>query len=334
MDKFATISATVLLMAVLAGGCIQNDNREQYQPAQSTTTLKGFSLSPKSFQQDDFTEFFETARLGGGGIISWNGDWNELGTTGANGAPYVIAALSSKYGYTPLIELQLFSQDDGMLIRQLNETTRERYKESVVAFSKKCKPEYIAVGIEVNVLYEKSPEDFREFAGFYEEVYDAVKAESPNTKIFTVFQLEKMKGLNGGLFGGENNVSDSQWHILERFPKADIIAFTTYPGLVYKDPSEIPKEYYSEIRLHTSKPVAFTEVGWHSSARPIGWESNGPEQAEFVGRFFNLTHGLGAEFTVWSFLYDQDVQEPFNSMGLRFANGTMKQAWDAWIVAG
>jgi len=29
-----------------------------------------------------------------------------------------------------------------------------------------------------------------------------VKSVSPQTKVFTIFQLEQMKGLNGGLFGG------------------------------------------------------------------------------------------------------------------------------------
>ncbi|MEM2930115.1 MAG: hypothetical protein QW797_04590 [Thermoproteota archaeon] len=294
----------------------------------SSETLKGVSLSPRSFQQSDLMDFFEKAKQGGK-IVSWAGDWNELGAV--NGGPKVVTELASTYDYIPLIELQFFTQSDGRLLRPLNEMTKEDYKNSTVEFAEKYKPKYLAIGIEVNVLYEKSLEDFEEFVEFYDEVYDAVKSKSPDTKVFTVFQLEKMKGLNGGLFGGENDPAKSQWFLFDSFPKSDIIAFTTYPGLVYENPSEIPENYYSEIILHTEKPVAFTEVGWHSNASPEGWESSDAEQAEFVTLFFSLTKNMNKEIEVWSFLYDQNVSEPFNSMGLWRIDGTSKPAWDSWV---
>ncbi len=140
-----------------------------------------------------------------------------------------------------------------------------------------------------------------------------------------------MKGLNGGLFGKANDPSLSQWNLLDRFPKMDLAAFTTYPGLIYWSPSEIPADYYSEIQQHTTKPVAFTEIGWHSAASPAGWESSNAEQAQFVTVFFNLTSNLNKEMA--SFLYDQNTIEPFNSMGLWNANNEAKPAWNTWISA-
>ena len=121
--------------------------------------------------------------------------------------------------------------------------------------------------------------------------------------------------------------------ILNKFKKSDIIAFTTYPGLIYPNPSEIPADYYSEIKSHTTKPIAFTEIGWHSAASPKGWESSESEQAEFVKIFFNRTTGLNSEFIVWSFLYDQKTIEPFNSMGLYGTDGNAKTAWAEWLSA-
>lgn len=143
-----------------------------------------------------------------------------------------------------------------------------------------------------------------------------------------------MKGLSGGLFGGINDPTKSQWSLLDRFPKSDIIAFTTYPGLIYENPSEIPADYYSEIKSHTVKPIAFTEIGWHSGTGPTGWESSDAEQAGFVTTFFSLTEELNKELVIWSFLYDQDISEPFNSMGLRRSDGNAKPAWDSWVNAG
>lgn len=293
-------------------------------------TLKGLSLSPKSFNPADFTDFFEKAKQTGE-IVSWAGDWHELSNT-QSGGPAVVASLASTFGYVPIIETQFFTQSSGRMLRPLDNNTKQIYKTSAADFADKYKPEYFAFGIEVNTLYVKSPADFDNFVQFYSEIYDTVKAKSPGTKVFTIFQLEKMKGLDGGLFGGTNDPAKAQWTLLDRFPSSDIIAFTTYPGLIYKDPSEIPADYYTEIKLHTSKPVAFTEIGWHSANGPVGWESSEAEQAKFVEVFFSLMGDLNKEFVIWNFMYDPDTFEPFSSMGLRSRiDGTAKPAWDEWI---
>lgn len=293
---------------------------------QSGRIQKGVSLSPRSFQSADFSDFFEKAKIAGN-VVSWAGDWNELNNP--NGGPKIVVELASKYNYTPLIELQFFTQSTGVLLRPLDDATRQTYKNTAATFAKKYALKYLGIGIEVNTLYAKSL-DFDAFVQFYNEVYDAVKAESPDTKVFIIFQFEGMKGLNGGLFG-TNDPAQAQWSILDRFPKSDLMAFTTYPDLIYKDPSEIPSDYYSEIRKHTGKQIAFTEIGWHNEASPPGWESSEAEQADFVKTFFNNTRGLNQEFSIWSFMFDQDTTEPFRSMGLYRRDGTAKTAWDAWL---
>jgi hypothetical protein len=292
--------------------------------------LKGVTLSPLSYDTSGFTGFFEIARQAGG-VISWAGDWAEANET--NGGPIVLAELAEKYDYTSLVELQFFTQSTGLLLRGLDESTRRTYREGAVALVRKYRMKYLAVGIEVNTLYAKSPADFDAFVQLFGEVYHAVKAASPNTRVFTIFQLEMMKGLNGGLFGGVNDATEAQWMLLDRFRETDIVGFTTYPGLVYRAPQDLPADYYSEIRNHTSKPVAFTEIGWHSQDGPPGWESTEYEQAEFVRTFSALSSSLRPELRLWSFLYDQDSVVPFSSMGLYSRDGVAKLAWDSWISA-
>ncbi|HIH22672.1 TPA: hypothetical protein HA238_03015 [Candidatus Micrarchaeota archaeon] len=346
--KFRNILfSSVILIILLIAGCTQSEKKEggntkiteTVKNIPTTTsetlapppkTLRGFSLSPKSFESADFKEFLEKVKAGGS-ALAWSGDWKQL-ESNDNGAK-VISELCPQYGCEPIGIVQFFTQTDGELLRPLSAETKQKYKESAVEFAKKYKPEYFGIGIELNILYEKSPADFDEFVTFYAEVYDAIKTASPGTKVFTIFQLEKMKGLGGGLFGGENNPANAQWDILNKFKKSDIIAFTTYPGLIYPNPSEIPADYYSEIKSHTTKPIAFTEIGWHSAASPKGWESSESEQAEFVKIFFNRTTGLNSEFIVWSFLYDQKTIEPFNSMGLYGTDGNAKTAWAEWLSA-
>ncbi|MBU7019017.1 MAG: hypothetical protein HXS44_16020 [Theionarchaea archaeon] len=317
-----------ILMSIVLLGCINQENEIENRDEFPQEPMKGVSLSPRSFESEDFTRFFEIAQQAGK-IISWAGDWNEL--TMENGGPRVVTELASVYDYVPLVIVQFFTQSTGKLIRPLSAENREKYTMSALSFVKTYHPQYFALGIEVNVLYEKSPQDFEDFVTFYSEVYDAIKKESPITKVFTIFQLERMKGLHGGLFGGENDPDNEQWTLLDKFPKVDIAAFTTYPGLIYKNPSDIPADYYTEISLYTRKPVAFTEIGWHSTAAIPGWESSEYEQREFVEIFFTLTKNMNIELMIWSFLYDQGISEPFWSMGFYDKDGNAKPAWDAWI---
>lgn len=334
--------ALLLVPALLLAGCTQTQQAEKpvstpiVQASVAATAAqaeakefnKGVSLSPKSFSQEDFTMFFVKAKQAGG-LVSWAGDWNQL--EGENAAPQVLAQLAPQNGLETVIQPQFFLQDSGQLLRDLNESAQEEYKAFAAEYARKYKPKYLGLGIEVNVLYEKNPQEFNKFVSFYGTVYDAVKQASPSTKVFTVFQLEKMKGLNGGLFGGENNESKNEWLLLEKFGKTDLIAFTTYPNIIFKSPSEIPADYYSSIRQKTSKPVAFTEIGWHSAPTPQGWESSEEEQEEFVKTFFSLTKSLKQEFSVWSFLYDQKTKEPFDTAGLYASDGKEKKAWKAWL---
>jgi len=334
MNIRGSLIVTVILIGALAISYFGKELIEQAAAEENFSyTLKGVSLSPRSSQADDFTGFLDKVKQTGE-VLMWAGDWIELSNPTA-GAPRVVMGLASEYDYAPLIVVQFFTQSSGKLLRPLNEKTKQIYKNSAVGFADEYKPRYLGLGIEVNVLYEKSPADFELFVQFFNEVYDAVKAISPKTKIFTVFQLERMKGLHGGLFGGRNDPSRTEWSLIDKFPKSDIIAFSTYPGLIYKNPAQIPVDYYSGIKSRMAKPVAFTEIGWHSDRSPRGWESSGAEQAEFVKRFFSLTKDLDLQLAIWSFMYDPDTFEPFKSMGLRRrSDGVAKPAWNEWLNAG
>jgi hypothetical protein len=334
MQAKAKLATAVLLIGImlvamlLLAGCNRKTAIDG-DPSPSANTLTGVILSPRSFESADFTDFFHKANETGD-VVSWAGDWNELAKT-TDSAPKIVAELASTYDYVPMIELQFFTQSSGQLLRPLDATNKLSYKNSAVAFARNHQPRYLGLGIEVNILYEKSPTDFDAFVSFYADVYDAVKAVSPDTEVFTVFQLERMKGLSGGLFGGVNDPNKAQWSLLDRFSKSDIIAFSTYPNLVYKNPEEIPDDYYSEISAHTSKRIAFTEIGWHSSDSPTGWESSETEQTQFITKFINLTEAIDMEMAIWSFMYDQNTFEPFNSMGLRRSDGSPMPAWDEWV---
>jgi hypothetical protein len=286
------------------------------------------SLSPRGWGSPDFANFFTKAKQAGY-IVTWSGDWAQLGDP--KGAPYVVAQLAAANGLKPVIIAQFFTQSTGKLLRPLNDSTKQGYEAGAVSFAKAYKPEYIGFGIEINMLQEASPTDYASFKALFAQVAAAVKQASPNTKVFTVFQLERLRGLRGGLFGGADDPAVNDWVLLSDFPDADLLAFTTYPCIVYRDPSDIPADYYTaEITQHTSKPIAYTEAGWFRVG-VAGWESSPEEQARFVTRYIELTKPLSPGLIVWSFLYDQGVGEPFASMGLLGKDDSTSPAWEAWL---
>ncbi len=100
----------VLLFGLVFIDACGNSQRVVSPSQQPSGMLKGVSLSPRSFQSADFTDFFEKAKQAGN-IVSWAGDWKELNNT-TNGAK-VVAELASTHNYIPLIELQFFTQSTG-----------------------------------------------------------------------------------------------------------------------------------------------------------------------------------------------------------------------------
>lgn len=281
----------------------------------------GVSLSPKSFEGEDFANFFPLASELGQ-ILTWAGDVGELSKP--EGAPTVVTTLAEQSNLEPVMII-------GVSAETLKNTgSRDQAKLQIIGWSDQHQPEMIGIGNEINYTFRDDPDGLTSFVSFFEEVVPEIKKVSPETEVFTVWQLEWLKGLHGGLYGGQNNTEAlSQWFLLEQFPSADFFAYTTYPMLIYQTPEEIPPTYYSEIADTISKPMAFSEAGWFRTG-PKGWASSVTEQTDFIERFFALTDELDSRFRIWPFVYDQAVTEPFTTLGLLKTDQTTSPAFEAW----
>lgn len=300
-------------------------------PLPSEETLYGVSLSPRSYQQEDFLDFFGLAQQAGG-VVRWAGDWAELGKAG--GGAEAVAGLAGQFNYVPVFEANVFSQSPTELLRPLTDEQVEEYVRLAREFAEKERPRYLGLGIEVNILYEEMPEEFDRLVVLFGRAAQAVKEVSPETQVYVTFQLERMHGLAGGLWGGVNDPAEARWELVDRFPQADLIAFTTYPGLNYRHPDDVPPTHYTEILEHVGgRPVAFTEVGWHSGEIFEGWDSTEAEQAAFVARFLELVEPLSPSLALWAFMFDftgESLSLPFRSMALMRDDNTPRPAFLEW----
>lgn len=213
---------------------------------------------------------------------------------------------------------------EGMEANLSDPEFRERWVEEAGNIARDFKPEYFSLGNEINDYFYLHPEEMDAYVSLYDEAYAAIKEVSPETKVFVVFSLEHME-------------ENGQYEMIQRFNgRSDLIGLTTYPWQEYGDPEEIPADYYSGLGEYTDKPVAFTEIGWPSSAEAGSSEA---EQARFLSRFAELTEGMDVEMVNWLFLHEVVVggvagavsRPEAGTIALKRADGGRKEAYAEWV---
>lgn len=285
-------------------------------------TLVGVSLSPKSFETEDYTNFYIKVKEIGN-TVSWAGPWQDFSK--ADGAPANIATLAKQKDFMPVY----------ITGPTLDEVKKGGYSaamtDAIGKFAATEQPKYIGIGNEIDQFYLSSPELLTSYIKSVEPVVARLRSTSASVKIFATIQYERGQGLQGGLFGGKNDETKSVLkEILPQLEMFDFIALTTYPGLIYKSPSELPNDYYTKIKSLTTKPIIFTEVGWSRSAPADGYDGSESAQAEFIKKFRDQMKELSPKLQLWSFLYPPDAKAPFNTMNLLSEDQETSPGFEAW----
>src|SRR5690606_16033458 len=95
--------------------------------------------------------------------------------------------------------------------------------------ARNMRPEYLALGTEVNATYERNPDGYFAFLETYQAAYAAVKEASPQTQVFVTFQYEELLGVVPEL-----PPHAPRWELLDDFGDAiDLIGVTSYPSFAY-----------------------------------------------------------------------------------------------------
>lgn len=213
--------------------------------------------------------------------------------------------------------------------------TDDAVRESFVAYAayvaKNYKPAYLALGLEVNMTYERAPEQFDAFVSLYSEAYDVVKGNSPDTKVFPTFQLEDLEGTFG-------DVHPPRWELFERFRgRMDLLAISTYPFLgEAKSAADIRTDYYSQLKQHWDGEIIISETGY-ASAPVEGRVTVGTEadQQAYLDRLLREADNLQFSLVVWFAALDpafasSGATAVFRDIGLRKSDGSNKLAWTTW----
>ncbi|AIF70116.1 hypothetical protein PAP_08675 [Palaeococcus pacificus DY20341] len=204
---------------------------------------------------------------------------------------------------------------------------REAYKKAVLDVVKISRPLYLSLGNEVNRWYEKygakegDPNGFQHYVSLYEEIYDAVKELSPETKVFCTFAREIVS---------ENREANLEVLSLFNPDKMDLLVFTSYPYAVrgINRPRDIPDDYYSRaLKYMPGKPVGLIEIGWPSIEAFGGEQGQTDFILEVTGRL-TKEQGVNLHLLGWAWLHDLNEND---HLGLITRDGKEKLAYNVWV---
>lgn len=238
----------------------------------------------------------------------------------------------------PLIRFSFIDKDEqGNLILQTpdsisdatlnNPEWRALYKQSVLEVVSFAKPSYLATGNEVNRWFEtygsreEDPNGFHHFISLHNEIYDAVKEISPETKIFPIFSREIVS---------ENR--EANLSVLPMFDsdKINLLTFTTYPIAVQgiNKPSDIPLNYYQKASEYMpDKLFGFSEIGWPTYNTKEGEQF----QSDFlINLSTTLTTQQDINLHLFNYAWLHDVNEEMGT-GLIKRDGTKKIGYTTWM---
>ncbi len=310
---YAGLFAIFLILSIFLSGCA----KQPKLPIDERSFLVGTAgFVPRNYPNstdDDWKDFFdEVPSLGEvfGAYFAWD-DTDQIETAVGLGLNTIFAV-----GY------DIDAVNDSYF-----DYNREGYRNTILNILELYSPEYIAIGVEVNsLIYKVSQYAFNEFVDFYIETYDVIKEQYPDTKVFTIFQLEMMKG-KARLMGLN---LEPHWFVIQQFQnKLDVIGFTVYPFLEYESVYDIPKDYYREVLNYTDRPIAFTEMGWPTNSSIVS--GNEIDQVKFFLDILNATKYLDVELFIHPFLHDVPSSvEMFESIGLKTNDGREKLIYIYW----
>jgi hypothetical protein len=195
------------------------------------------------------------------------------------------------------------------------------------------KPDYLALGVEMNLYYDRNRTDFENFRSLYSEAYARVKQASPGTQVTMTLQYEDLQGRLP-----TTDAHFPQWELIQQFdPQLDVLAISSYPSFAFANAREIPDNYYSQLRGFTEKPIVIAEMGYSST--PIQAAGGGEaEQASFVRRVLAEAEALDMPAVIWFAGWDPSYARDtafgaFEHIGLLRDDGSEKPAWQVWAEA-
>ncbi|VAW09676.1 hypothetical protein MNBD_ACTINO02-1643 [hydrothermal vent metagenome] len=191
-------------------------------------------------------------------------------------------------------------------------------------------PDYLNVGVEIDLAVAKRPELANDLMGLYRSLYEYTKDTYPNIVVFASFQAEI----------GDPSV------VAALADATDLIAISTYP--YFDGEASVPDADYLDRFFDLGVDVAIAETGFPagSANTPVGEVTSSPEQQDAYMRWLlDQACAQNMAFVVWFLPGDIDtaawgytpdqkaIAGIFATNGLHDTGGTAYPSFDRWTAA-
>ena len=207
-------------------------------------------------------------------------------------------------------------------------------------------PDYLAVGVEVNMLIARAPELWPHYLALHRYLYTQLKQQHPQLPIFATIQYDWLRGLEEG---SEASVAQQLAGVEQLLQVSDLVALSTYKYGARHNP--LSPDFF-ELAARLGKPIVVSEAGALSRPLTLGTttlDASEVGQAEYLAfllrearqrRFLFVVNFIGIDYDR---LYQRiarrlppQMRRLFSiwvSTGLETAKGRAKPAlavWDAY----
>jgi hypothetical protein len=347
------LACALALAAVAFAACGgDTENAEQPRTGPPRTFMMGFSSVPRELSAEAYAETFELAAEHGEMVlIQRTPPWEDF-LPGGRVSDDTATTTAAEKSHIRDRDLRLFfaiDPTDGTTGRDqlaglpaalsARDFSDPDVRRAFVAYAEyvaiNYRPEYLALGVEMNQYYTKNKDGFEDFKTLYAEAYATVKKASPDTKVTVTMQYEDLQGI---LPTQDAHFPD--WQLLRAFePNMDIVTISTYPSFSFASADAIPENYYTQLRAFTDLPIAIAQMGYSSAEVGQGVSSGSEsDQAAFLRRALADAEEMEMRFVVWFAGWDpsfarEGAEAAFQHIGLLRGDNSEKPAWSEWLAA-
>ena len=208
-------------------------------------------------------------------------------------------------------------------------------------------PDYLILGVEVNLLLRNSPEQWDAYVELHSYVYQKIKDLYPELQIgVSVFCVPYFPE-----WSSEDNLQVQFEGLEDITPYIDFLAYSVHPFMSALLTDTFPNDYFARLFQYTTKPIAISESSypaqeWQTTQEPIlTWKGTQTKQEAFLSHMLSAAHEHQSLFVIWFSVRDFDAlwngvmnQDPialvWRDTGLFDENGVPRNAqtvWNNWL---
>jgi len=203
------------------------------------------------------------------------------------------------------------------------------------------KPDYLVIGIEVNILLDESPDLWPGYLTLQEATYQAVKAAHPDLPVFvSVLGMAYIDNIT------DHDAAAQRAALPDILKSSDYFALSLYPYMTAYMTTPLPAEAWNSLFALSDKPLAVTETGYLAQTLNIAgltFESTPEKQAEYIGWLLNEAQARHAKLVInfvlrdydalWEQIGGGDLASVWRDTGLYDEAGNARPALELWRAA-